>query len=75
MTEERLDTGAADRIVGSIVDSTGISRAKTFPAHMLSWFIEVGAGASPSWAVFCVELGGVLRRRPPGVHTVAVGDG
>ncbi|MCZ1072838.1 glutamine synthetase family protein [Rhodococcus sp. A5(2022)] len=55
MTEERLDTGAADRIVGSIVDSTGISRAKAFPAHMLSWFVEVGAGASPSWAVFCVD--------------------
>lgn len=60
VTEERFDpvTGERareERIVGSVVDSTGISRAKVFPGHRLTSFVESGAGASPSWAVFCVD--------------------
>ncbi|MFZ2175808.1 MAG: glutamine synthetase, partial [Rhodococcus sp. (in: high G+C Gram-positive bacteria)] len=33
----------------------GIARAKTVPLRKLHSFIESGAGASPSWNVFCID--------------------
>ncbi|WP_213578178.1 glutamine synthetase family protein [Rhodococcus sp. USK13] len=45
----------SDRVVGSIVDMAGVSRAKVFPRSRLSAFAEAGAGASSSWSVFCVD--------------------
>ncbi|WP_072688309.1 glutamine synthetase family protein [Rhodococcus marinonascens] len=47
--------GPADRIVGSVVDLAGISRAKVFPMSRLASFVDSGAGASPSWSVHCVD--------------------
>ncbi|MFC9834201.1 glutamine synthetase [Rhodococcus sp. NPDC127530] len=47
--------GHPDRIVGSIVDMAGISRAKVLPISRLDSFVDSGAGASPSWNVFCVD--------------------
>ncbi|MDT2008614.1 glutamine synthetase [Rhodococcus opacus] len=47
--------GRADRIVGSIVDMAGVARAKVLPMSRLTSFVESGAGASPSWSVFCVD--------------------
>ncbi|ABG93534.1 probable glutamine synthetase [Rhodococcus jostii RHA1] len=47
--------GHTDRIVGSIVDMAGVSRAKVFPISRLDSFVDSGAGASPSWNVFCVD--------------------
>lgn len=44
-----------DRVIGSVVDMSGISRAKVMPAARLSTFASAGAGASPSWCVFCVD--------------------
>ncbi|TQC42334.1 glutamine synthetase [Rhodococcus sp. WS4] len=47
--------GRADRIVGSVVDMAGVARAKVLPMSRLTSFVESGAGASPSWSVFCVD--------------------
>ncbi|AOW94868.1 glutamine synthetase [Rhodococcus sp. WMMA185] len=33
----------------------GVARAKVFPMSRLDSFIESGAGASPSWSVYCVD--------------------
>ncbi|PBC36351.1 glutamine synthetase [Rhodococcus sp. ACS1] len=49
------DFAPTDRIVGSIVDMAGVSRAKMLPIARLSTFVDAGAGASPSWSVFCVD--------------------
>lgn len=59
------DFGPTDRIVGSIVDMAGISRAKVLPAPRLSTFVDAGAGASPSWSVFCVDDHSRSRRPSP----------
>ncbi|MBC2639118.1 MULTISPECIES: glutamine synthetase family protein [unclassified Rhodococcus (in: high G+C Gram-positive bacteria)] len=55
MRGERDDHGRGDRIVGSIVDMAGVSRAKVLPIARLTSFVESGAGASPSWSVFCID--------------------
>lgn len=48
-------TGAADLVVGSIVDPGGVVRAKSAPAASLATFATAGMGASPSWNTFCVD--------------------
>ncbi|MFC9552761.1 glutamine synthetase [Rhodococcus sp. NPDC056960] len=55
MRSERDDHGRGDRIVGSIVDMAGVSRAKVLPIARSTSFVESGAGASPSWSVFCID--------------------
>ncbi|MFE7422610.1 glutamine synthetase [Rhodococcus sp. NPDC057529] len=77
--------GPTDRIVGSIVDMAGVSRAKVLPASRLSAFVGVGAGASPSWSVFCIDdhlaftpsfsVVGDLRLRIDGDDVRNLGDG
>ncbi|GAA2238691.1 glutamine synthetase family protein [Herbiconiux moechotypicola] len=48
-------SGERDIIVGSIVDLSGVVRAKAVPAARAEAFESVGMGASPSWNVFCVD--------------------
>ncbi|REE76511.1 glutamine synthetase [Rhodococcus wratislaviensis] len=77
--------GHSDRIVGSIVDMAGVSRAKVLPISRLSTFVDSGAGASPSWTVFCVDghlaftpsfsVGGDLRLRIDGDDVRDLGNG
>ncbi|MEV0948174.1 glutamine synthetase family protein [Rhodococcus sp. NPDC049939] len=55
MQSEGGGFGPTDRIVGSIVDFGGVSRAKMFPMSRMTTFVEAGAGASPSWSVFCPD--------------------
>jgi glutamine synthetase len=47
----------AERVLvgGSVVDMSGVARAKYVPASRLDAFQEIGMGASPSWSVFTVD--------------------
>lgn len=42
-------------VIGSIVDTAGVVRAKAAPASRLDNFARSGLGASPSWLVFCTD--------------------
>ncbi|MFC4604619.1 glutamine synthetase [Rhodococcus kronopolitis] len=54
-TVHRSSGAPLGRVIGSVVDMSGISRAKVMPAARLPTFASAGAGASPSWCVFCVD--------------------
>ncbi len=56
MPGPRIDSPLTEPlVVGSIVDPGGVPRAKMMPASRIDAFAEVGAGASPSWNVFCAD--------------------
>ena len=44
-------------VLGTVVDMSGVTRAKAVPVDRLEAFVHVGMGASPSWNVFCVDFG------------------
>ena len=51
----RLRADGARLLVGMISDTGGVLRAKSVPAARIESFATNGMGASPSWAVFCVD--------------------
>jgi glutamine synthetase len=58
---DAVGAALADRgvriVLGTAVDMSGVTRAKGVPVGRLGAFVHSGMGASPSWNVFCVDLG------------------
>jgi glutamine synthetase len=54
MAEHPVDP-TAGQVVGTIIDMSGVLRAKAMPADRLASFVKTGAGAAPSWNVFCAD--------------------
>jgi glutamine synthetase len=52
---ERL--GSVRLVAGSMVNSAGITLAKTVAPARVSTFATAGLGASPTWNVFCIDGG------------------
>jgi glutamine synthetase len=44
-------------VMGSMVNSAGITLAKTVPPDRIGTFATAGLGASPTWNVFCIDGG------------------
>ena len=44
-------------VAGSVTDMAGVTRAKYVPRRRLEAFQRSGMGVSPSWSVFCVDMG------------------
>lgn len=49
------DLSGFHTVVGSVVDSAGVTRAKQVPAAKAGAFAAPGLGVSPTWAVFCAD--------------------
>lgn len=47
--------GRTPLVIGSLVDSGGVARAKVVPASHVDELATVGMGASPSWSVCCAD--------------------
>jgi glutamine synthetase len=72
-------------VLGTVVDMSGVTRAKGVPLDRLEAFVVSGMGASPSWNVFCVDFGiaftpelgvtGDLRLRLDPTRLTVVDDG
>ena len=89
MTDAVDPSAAADRgvrvVLGTAVDLSGVTRAKGVPVERVAAFVRNGMGASPSWNVFCVDLGiaftpdlgvtGDLRLRLDPTRLTVVDDG
>lgn len=56
-TAARLHDRSVHLLVGTAVDYAGVIRAKGVPVARFPTFVEAGMGASPSWLVFCVDMG------------------
>jgi glutamine synthetase len=53
----RLESEGVALLMGTALDFAGVTRSKGVPLRRLASFHESGAGASPSWVVFCVDNG------------------
>lgn len=53
----RLEAEGVALLVGTALDFAGVTRSKGMPIRRLASFHETGAGAAPSWVVFCVDNG------------------
>lgn len=53
----RLHDRSVKILLGTAVDYAGVIRAKAVPAQRFPTFVTAGMGASPSWLVFCVDMG------------------
>jgi glutamine synthetase len=56
-TAARLSDRSVKFLVGTVVDYAGVIRAKGVPVARFPAFVEAGMGASPSWLVFCADMG------------------
>lgn len=56
-TAARLHDRSASMVLGTAVDYAGVIRSKGVPVARFPAFVDVGMGASPSWLVFCVDMG------------------
>lgn len=56
-TAARLHDRSVTILLGTAVDYAGVIRAKAVPAPRFPAFVTAGMGASPSWLVFCVDMG------------------
>src|SRR6478735_7302702 len=56
-TAARLHDRSVKLLLGTAVDYAGVIRAKGVPAERFPAFVDAGMGASPSWLVFCVDMG------------------
>lgn len=52
---ERLMNARSRLLVGSVVDMSGVARAKSVPIARAGAFHRAGMGASPTWNVFCID--------------------
>lgn len=52
-----LRTRGLRTLTGVVSDTGGVIRGKSVPAARVEDFARAGMGASPSWAVFCVDRG------------------
>lgn len=55
--EKELFAAGVQVVLGTMVDYSGVTRAKGVPLARLDAFVRNGMGASPSWLVFCVDFG------------------
>lgn len=56
-TAARLHDRSVRLLMGTVIDYSGVIRAKAVPVARFPAFVETGMGASPSWLVFCVDMG------------------
>ncbi len=56
-TAARLADRSVRFLLGTAVDYAGVIRAKGVPVARFPAFVDAGMGASPSWLVFCVDMG------------------
>ncbi len=56
-TAARLADRSVRFLLGTAVDYAGVIRTKGVPVARFPAFADVGMGASPSWLVFCVDMG------------------
>jgi glutamine synthetase len=56
-TAARLHDRSVKFLLGTAVDYAGVIRSKGVPVERFPAFVENGMGASPSWLVFCVDMG------------------
>jgi glutamine synthetase len=56
LTRSLQDAGVT-LLVGTALDFAGVTRSKGVPVRRLASFHQSGAGASPSWVVFCIDNG------------------
>jgi glutamine synthetase len=54
---DELRAKGVELVAGSITDPAGVTRAKYVPLRRLADFERSGMGVSPSWSVFCVDMG------------------
>lgn len=54
---EELRAEGVELVAGSLTDPAGVTRAKYVPLRRLGDFHRSGMGVSPSWSVFCVDMG------------------
>jgi glutamine synthetase len=83
--EMELNAAGVRIVLGTVVDYSGVTRAKGVPIARLKAFATNGMGASPSWMVFCVDFGiaftqqlgvvGDLRARIDPSRLIVVDDG
>jgi glutamine synthetase len=52
-----LRAGGVELVAGSVTDLAGVTRAEYVPLRRLAAFQQAGMGVSPSWSVFCVDIG------------------
>jgi glutamine synthetase len=55
--QARIAEAGVRLLTGSVVDPSGVIRAKHVPADRMGAFHVNGMGASPSWNVFCIDNG------------------
>jgi glutamine synthetase len=65
-----LEAGGVQTVVGTVVNSAGLTHAKTVPLRRLTAFADPGLGASPVWHVFGIDQTGIAFTDAMGV----VGD-
>lgn len=56
-TAARLHDRSVQLLLGTAVDYAGVIRSKGVPVGRFPAFVTSGMGASPSWLVFCVDMG------------------
>lgn len=56
-TAARLHDRSVKLLLGTAVDYAGVIRSKGVPVARFPAFVTAGMGASPSWLVFCIDMG------------------
>ena len=68
--ETDLVSDGVSTLIGTVVNSAGLTHAKTVPLRRMGAFADPGLGASPVWHVFAIDQAGIVFGESTGV----VGD-
>ncbi|MGB0970503.1 MAG: glutamine synthetase, partial [Mycobacterium sp.] len=66
----QLEADGVSTLIGTVVNSAGLTHAKTIPLRRMAAFADPGLGASPVWHVFAIDQTGIVMGESTGV----VGD-
>lgn len=66
----QLEGEGVDTVIGTVVNSAGVTLAKAVPIRQTNTFADPGLGASPSWHAFAIDQTGIAFTADVGV----VGD-
>ncbi|EUA27510.1 hypothetical protein I548_5619 [Mycobacterium intracellulare] len=66
----QLEGEGVDTVIGTVVNSAGLTLAKAVPIRQTNTFADPGLGASPSWHAFAIDQTGIAFTADVGV----VGD-
>jgi glutamine synthetase len=55
----QLEAEGVDTVIGTVVNSAGLTNAKTVPLRRTNAFTDPGLGASPSWHAFAIDQTGI----------------